>query len=231
MPGMPGMPATQTPPSQPPAPASQQPHGQAPPAARAKSSGSQNTTSMPGMTIDQMDMGGMTMMSGQLGGYSMMRDASGTAWQPDSTPMEGFSWKSGGWTGMVHGYANLVYDHQGGPRGNTKTFSESMFMVMAQHAAGRGTLTCRAQEQEAPGGLSPTAPTIDQPAQLLKQLRRTVHLVEYDQLVLVGGEIGLGVGQLRSIRAAFEVEIDRRSSGADLSFSPCRTRSVRRSRR
>ena len=98
-------------------------------------------SAMPGMTVDSMDMSGM--MAGQLGGYSMMRDASGTAWQPDSTPMEGLSWKSGGWTGMVHGYADLIYDHQGGPRGDTKTFSESMFMVMAQHAAGPGTLTLR----------------------------------------------------------------------------------------
>jgi hypothetical protein len=106
---------------------------------------------MPGMTVDSMDMGGkgmagmegMSMMTGQFGDYSMMRDASGTAWQPDSTPMEGFSWKSGDWTGMVHGYADLVYDHQGGPRGDTKTFSESMFMVMVQRALGPGTLTLR----------------------------------------------------------------------------------------
>ena len=103
---------------------------------------------MPGMTVDSMDMNGkdmagMSMMVGQLGDYPMMRDASGTAWQPDSTPMEGFNWKSGDWTGMVHGYANLVYDHQGGPRGDTQTFSESMLMVMAQRALGPGTLTFR----------------------------------------------------------------------------------------
>ena len=88
-------------------------------------------------------MEGMAMMAGQLGGYSMMRDASGTSWQPDSTPMEGFGWRSGGWTGMVHGYVNLVYDHQGGPRGDTKTFSSSMLMVMAQHGLGPGTITLR----------------------------------------------------------------------------------------
>ena len=53
-------------------------------------------------------------MHGFYGDYSMTRDSSGTAWQPDSTPMEGSDWASGGWTGMVHGYADLVYDHQGG---------------------------------------------------------------------------------------------------------------------
>ena len=92
---------------------------------------------------DMAGMGPTPMMSGQLGGYSMMRDASGTAWQPDSTPMQGVSWAAGGWTGMVHGYADLVYDRQGGPRGGEKTFSESMLMVMAQHALGPGTLTLR----------------------------------------------------------------------------------------
>ena len=98
---------------------------------------------MAGMSIDKMDMGGMTMMAGSLGRYVMMRDASGTAWQPDSTPMEGYNWQSGGWTGMVHGYVLGVYDHQGGPRGDSKTYSGSMLMVMAQHAEGPGTLTLR----------------------------------------------------------------------------------------
>jgi hypothetical protein len=103
-------------------------------------------SAMPGMIVDSIDMGGMKMsgtMAGQLGAYSMMRDASGTSWQPDSTPMDGFSWKWGGWSGMVHGYADLIYDHQGGPRGADKTFSESMLMVMAQHAVGPGELTLR----------------------------------------------------------------------------------------
>ncbi len=98
---------------------------------------------MAGMTVDKMDMGGMTMMAGALGHYLMMRDSSGTAWQPDSTPMEGLHWQSGGWTGMVHGDVLGVYNHQGGPRGDDKAYSASMLMVMAQHGAGPGTLTLR----------------------------------------------------------------------------------------
>lgn len=89
-------------------------------------------------------MPSMTMMDGALGAYSMMQDASGTAWQPAATPMQGMMWGSGGWSGMVHGYADLVADHQSGPRGADKVFSESMAMVMAQHGAGPGTLTLRA---------------------------------------------------------------------------------------
>lgn len=90
-----------------------------------------------------MDMAGMAMMAGQLGSYAMSRDASGTSWQPDSTPMQGMDWSAGGWSGMADGYVDGVWDHQGGPRGATEGFSESMGMVMAQHAAGPGTLTLR----------------------------------------------------------------------------------------
>ena len=86
---------------------------------------------------------GMAMMAGTLGSYSMMRDASGTSWQPDSTPMEGIHGQAGGWSTMLHGYVLGVYDHQGGPRGDDKAFSESMLMAAAQRQAGPGTLTLR----------------------------------------------------------------------------------------
>lgn len=89
------------------------------------------------------DMPGMTMgaMKGNLGLYPMTRDASGTAWQPDSAPMEGIHAEVGGWSAMLHGWIAGVYDNQGGPRGATKTFEESMLMAMAQHPLGGGTLT------------------------------------------------------------------------------------------
>jgi hypothetical protein len=105
-------------------------------------------TALPGLAIAQADTMNMTdmpgmpdMMAGSLGSYSMMQDASGTAWQPASTPMQGLMWADGGWTGMVHGYADLVYDRQSGPRGDSTVFSESMLMAMAQHGAGPGTVT------------------------------------------------------------------------------------------
>jgi len=125
---MPGMPADK----------SDQPPAAAPPAASAP----------PGMVVDQMDMpgmdmGGRAMMAGQLGAYPMTRDASGTSWEPNSTPMDGMSGKADDWTWMLHGYVLGVYDSQGGPRGSDKAFSESMLMGMAQRAAGPGTLTLR----------------------------------------------------------------------------------------
>jgi hypothetical protein len=82
-------------------------------------------------------------MEGMYGPYPMAREASGTAWQPDSTPHGGLMFMTGDWHVMIHGFANAVYDHQGGPRGDTKSFSESMLMHMAQRPFAGGTLGTR----------------------------------------------------------------------------------------
>ncbi|HMI18756.1 MAG TPA: hypothetical protein VK533_04355 [Sphingomonas sp.] len=92
-------------------------------------------------TMDH-DMAGM---SGMLGTYAMTREASGTSWQPDSSPMDGLHLSAGPWMVMVHGFATLVQDDQGGPRGANKTFSQSMLMGMASRPVGdHGTLGLRA---------------------------------------------------------------------------------------
>lgn len=80
---------------------------------------------------------------GMYGPYPMTREASGTAWLPDSSPHEGWHRGWGPWSVMLHGFINGIYDDQGGRRGDTKTFSQSMFMVMAQRPAGPGTLGLR----------------------------------------------------------------------------------------
>ena len=99
----------------------------------------------PAVRVDT-GMAGMAMddMRGEAGAYAMTRDASGTAWQPDSSPMEGVHGKFGDWSTMLHGYGTAVYDDQGGPRGDTKVFAESMIMGMAQRGLYGGTLTLRA---------------------------------------------------------------------------------------
>jgi hypothetical protein len=98
---------------------------------------------MPGMEHGGQEMGGMPM-KGQFGPYSMSREASGTAWQPDSTPHQGVMFMSGDW--MLMGHSNLfgVYDHQGGLRGGSKTLAPGMVMGMAQRSLGDGTLGFRA---------------------------------------------------------------------------------------
>lgn len=82
-------------------------------------------------------------MQGMYGSYSMTREASGTSWQPQSSPHEGIMAMHGEWMTMIHGFVNLVYDHQGGPRGDTKTFNSSMLMMMGQRPLGEGTLGLR----------------------------------------------------------------------------------------
>jgi uncharacterized cupredoxin-like copper-binding protein len=78
------------------------------------------------------------------GPYPINREASGTSWQPDASPHEGIHAKLGGWDTMTHGFANLIYDDQGGPRGDTKTFVTSMLMFMGNRAvAEAGTLGFR----------------------------------------------------------------------------------------
>lgn len=88
------------------------------------------------------DMAAMGMKA-QFGSYSMSREASGTSWQPEATPMEMISTQKGDWSLMVHGYANFVVDKQSGPRGNSKMFTESMLMLMANRPVGPGTLGFR----------------------------------------------------------------------------------------
>ncbi|MES2918749.1 MAG: hypothetical protein V4729_09040 [Pseudomonadota bacterium] len=101
-------------------------------------------------TESAMDQGGHQgmshdmMMPSQFGPYAMTREGSGTSWQPDATPHTGLMWEAGDWMLMAHGFANAVYDHQGGPRGDDKAFVNSMAMLMAQRPALGGTMGFRA---------------------------------------------------------------------------------------
>jgi len=83
-------------------------------------------------------------MKSPLGPYSMTRDGSGTSWQPDATPMMGLHLKRGDWSVMTHGFVNVVYDRQSGPRGDDKAFTQSMAMLMGHRPVGPGTLGLRA---------------------------------------------------------------------------------------
>jgi hypothetical protein len=71
-------------------------------------------------------------MRGLLGSYGASREASGTSWQPDSSPHGGIAGRYGDWMTMAHGFVDFIYDRQGGPRGDRKAFSTSMLMLMAQ---------------------------------------------------------------------------------------------------
>ena len=87
---------------------------------------------------------GGAAMKGFLGPYPMNREASGTSWQPDTSPHEGVHATLGEWMVMWHALINGVYDNQGGPRGDQKAFASGMVMGMAQRQLGDGTLGFRA---------------------------------------------------------------------------------------
>lgn len=94
---------------------------------------------MPGM-----DHGTMVMPAA-FGPYAMGREASGTSWQPDVTPMMMVHRRSGDWTLMGHLLLNGVYDRQSGPRGATKGFASGMVMGMATGSlSDRDTVQLRA---------------------------------------------------------------------------------------
>lgn len=102
----------------------------------------------PQMDHSQMGHGAMAAgehaghgaMTGALGPYPMNREASGTAWQPDTSEHMGLMSQNGDWMLMGHGVLNLVYDHQSGPRGDDKAFASGMLMGMARRPLGNGTL-------------------------------------------------------------------------------------------
>ena len=106
---------------------------QVPPAKEPKAS--------PTMPMDHsgMDMGhGEHAMTGALGSYPSTREASGTAWEPDTSEHEGLMTRSGDWMLMAHGNLTAVTSIQGGPRGDSKAFVEGMLMGMARRDFANG---------------------------------------------------------------------------------------------
>lgn len=84
------------------------------------------------------------MMTGTVGDYPMTRDASGTSWQPDSTPHEMAHVMRGDWMLAGHAVLNAVYDDQEGPRGDELGFVAGMVTGTARRTWPAGdTLTLR----------------------------------------------------------------------------------------
>ena len=102
---------------------------------------------IPHEDMPQMNHGtehGSHEMKGFLGPYGMAREGSGTSWQPDNSPHEGIHAQYGEWMTMWHALFNGVYDNQGGPRGDTKTFVGGMAMAMAERQVDASTFGFRA---------------------------------------------------------------------------------------
>lgn len=77
------------------------------------------------------DMSAMDMGAAEFGGVPESRDASGTSWQPDETPMHAHHRRVDDWTLMLHYNAFLSYERQSGPRGDHQFNSVNWLMAMA----------------------------------------------------------------------------------------------------
>lgn len=92
-------------------------------------------------SMSNMDMSSMNMSFAVI---PMSRDASGTAWQPDDTPMYGHHLMTGDWSLMAHYNVFAGYDHQSGPRGDDQFNSINWLMLMATKSTAKDELTLRA---------------------------------------------------------------------------------------
>jgi hypothetical protein len=91
-------------------------------------------------TVSNMDsMPGMQMVARPFG-ISMSRMGSGTSWLPDASPMRAYHFMKDLWTLMIHGDADLYYDHQGTSRGDDQVGSTNWAMIMAMRPVGSGML-------------------------------------------------------------------------------------------
>ena len=84
----------------------------------------------------------MTMMDGPLG-LPESRMASGTAWQPDSTPVHAIHFSRGDWSIMAHWNLFAGYDRQGSDRGDSQWIAPNWGMLMETRAFGKGQIVVR----------------------------------------------------------------------------------------
>ncbi len=95
-----------------------------------------NMAGMPGMPA----MPGTKMTADPFASH----DASGTSFQPESTPSPMLMTTRDGWTLMAHALGFVALQEQSGARGADKLFSPNWAMAMAQRRLGPGKLTLRA---------------------------------------------------------------------------------------
>ena len=77
-------------------------------------------------------------------GIPESRTGSGTSWLPDASPMHAVHYRARAWSLMVHGAAFVLYDVQGGPRGDDRVVAVDWGMLAASRSVGMGRLGLRA---------------------------------------------------------------------------------------
>jgi hypothetical protein len=90
----------------------------------------------------QHDMHNMSRQHGS-DGDGGDREGSGTAWQPDETPMYAIHSQGKGWTLMIHGNAFVQYLRESGNRGSDQIGGINWLMGVAERPIGAGHLGLR----------------------------------------------------------------------------------------
>ncbi len=93
---------------------------------------------------EQRHQHGMPMPAESDQSNDMAREASGTAWLPDTTPMYAIHATRSAWQLMLHENAFVQYLHESGDRGDDQFGSINWIMGMAQRPIGEGRLALRA---------------------------------------------------------------------------------------
>jgi hypothetical protein len=78
------------------------------------------------------------------------RAASGTSWQPASTPLAGIHFRVGAWSVMLHGQASISYANSPEPRGDRQTYVTDRLGAAAARRLGRGVLEARVMASAEP---------------------------------------------------------------------------------
>jgi hypothetical protein len=76
-------------------------------------------------------------------GFFVPREASGTSWVPDATPMYGIHQQAGPWQLMWHGNVFGQFLYESGERGNEQAGSINWFMAMARRNVASGQFGLR----------------------------------------------------------------------------------------
>jgi hypothetical protein len=103
----------------------------------------QQNSDMSGMEMAGTDMPGMDMSQPVPSWMPSPHTASGTGWQPATTPSHSWMKPLGSWDLMAHGVVFVDYNQQGGPRGEGKGESVNWLMLMEQHKLRSGSILFR----------------------------------------------------------------------------------------
>jgi hypothetical protein len=110
-------------------------------------------------------------VQGLFGPWKMNREAGGTSWAPDSTPMFAAMQRTGTWNTMQMGLLIGTWTQQPTARGDSQTFAATQYMAQIWNIGRTGTLGFRAMLSADPLTIRPQGyPNLLQTGELFRQM-------------------------------------------------------------